>query len=859
MSDINENVVERKTRKRTFFIIRFLIGFIILAVGVFFVNQYLSRKQGGNMTVLDQPSYPVMQISMEKGDYNLMPAYENEIDISLVRNQVSLINAKKELGLKLYCYDYDITAIQYVLFESTPKEPLEEGTLNQLERNEENICTGTIKLEKNLEKGKNYFLQLTVRLDEDTKTFYYTQLQNGSEYHLANYLTFVSNFHRDIFTSDNMEKYAIYLEPSSASTNKSLANVNIESTMSSIFYGPLVMNPQTEAQIKVKEINKTYAVLEAESFASATDKNNVTQYYRITETFKLRYAQERMYLLDYQRQMGALFNGTLIDEQNNDLGIGIQDQDRVSYQYSDDGKKLSFVNEGQLWYYDYSKSKAYKIYSIHSENLADVHNIAGGSDLRILKMDKKGNITFLVFGYMRRGSYEGKNGIAIMQYDVSENYSKEIVFLETSVPFDTMRRGLSKCVYLNSKDKLYCLLDGDLHRIDIHEGTDDLIASDVMNESLTVTKEGNMIALEEYQDKTKNKKIDVMNLETGDKFQVNCQNEERIRAVGFINEDFIYAIADRSDISYKNSGELQFPAKEIRIVDAEGKEVKSIANQGKYIINSTIDGTVIEMQTAKKKGNQFHTSNKKEYVRYKQDPQKEDVSLVYTNSSSHWNQLFFSFAGRVYVKVCPEIIETTMEAPLKRFVVELKKGEMHQVRFFTYAQGQMVNEYATLTEAIKMADKKRGNVIDHEENVLWQCAFMDYAKVPGMTEVEKASDDKKSFKACMRMFAKVTGKDPDKVIVDTSKYSIPELITMNTGKKGLNMSGCSLDEVLYYVDLGAPILTKLTDLRYVIVMSYNSERIRYLDPVTGESTVMDRQEITRLLKARGNYFYSFQK
>lgn len=859
MSEIMENNTKRK-KKRYKILFRLLVGLMIIAAGIFVANRYISREEGGDMVVLDQPSYPVMQISSEKGDYNLMPAYENEIDISLVRNQVSLVNAKSELGIKLYCYDYDITAVQYVLFDTTPDEPIEQGTLNKLDRDEENICTGTIKLEKNLEKEKNYFLQMTIRLDENTQTYYYTQLLNGSEYHLANYLTFAKRFHNDVFSSKNMEKYAIYLEPSVASTNKSLASVNIESTMSSIFYGSLEVTPQTEPQIKIKEINKTYAVLEVSSFVSSADKKNAVQYYNVTETFKLRYTEERMYLLDYRREMGAMYNGNLIDDQKNDLGVGIQDENRIHYKHADDGSKLCFVDEGQLWYYDYEKSKTYKVYSIYSENLSDAHNIAGGSDIRILDLDKKGNITYLIFGYMGRGSYEGKNGIAIMKYNVHDNYSKEVIFMETSVPFDTMRRGLDKCVYVNGNNKFYCLLDGDLHRVDLEEGTDDLIATEIMNESLTVTEDDSLIALENDQDKTKNKIITIMDLETGEQTKVSCKGNERIRSYGFVNDDLVYGLADKEDVNYKNSDELLFPAKELCIVDHEGNRIKTISEEKKYIINASIEGTVIEMQTASKKAGSFEANKSKKHIRYKQDPREQVVEIAYQYSPVYWTQLYFSFPDKIYVKVKPKLVETTIQAGRNNMVVELKRGENKLERYFAYAQGQMVGEYSTLTEAIKKADQTRGNVIDNEETTLWQCAFMDYGKVPGMEDyIEQASNNKKSFKACMKMLARVAGKDPDKVVVNTKKYPIPELIEMSTGKKGMNLSGCSLDEVLYYVDQGCPILTKLTDTKYVIVMSYNKDKIRYLDPVTRESTVVDRSGITRQLKGRGNYFYTYQR
>ena len=46
-----------------------------------------------------------------------MAGYKEDIDLSLVRNQITLTNNKNAVILKLHDYDYDITAIQYTLFE----------------------------------------------------------------------------------------------------------------------------------------------------------------------------------------------------------------------------------------------------------------------------------------------------------------------------------------------------------------------------------------------------------------------------------------------------------------------------------------------------------------------------------------------------------------------------------------------------------------------------------------------------------------------------------------------------------------------------------------------------------------------
>ena len=78
-----------------------------------------------------------------------------------------------------------------------------------------------------------------------------------------------------------------------------------------------------------------------------------------------------------------------------------------------------------------------------------------------------------------------------------------------------------------------------------------------------------------------------------------------------------------------------------------------------------------------------------------------------------------------------------------------------------------------------------------------------------------------------------------------------------SGHTTRNLTGCTVDEILYYVSQGSPVLAKLNSNRYVIVMSYNATKIRYLDPVTGKSTAASRTDVTNRLEKSGKVFYSY--
>ena len=305
---------------------------VIAFVGaLIFFNYRISSEKGNPVAELANSTYPIMEIGGEAADYNLMSAYRGDIDLSLVRNQITVVDHSQTVELKLHHYDYDITAIQYSLFENDPENLLEEGTLNQLTELEgENTRTGTITFQNDLKQGKSYYLKMAVRLDNSTRAYFYTKIQKGGEYHLNEYATYALNFHNNLFDKSKMEENAVYLEPSGNGGIGTLEYVNLHSSVADVFFGNMEVKQESEPRIKVREINDTYAILELDTLVSSEISDNVIQYYDVEETYKLRYTQERMYLLDYQRTMDAYYNEAMIDPANNYIGLGIQNEKNIS-------------------------------------------------------------------------------------------------------------------------------------------------------------------------------------------------------------------------------------------------------------------------------------------------------------------------------------------------------------------------------------------------------------------------------------------------------------------------------------------------------------------------------------------------
>ncbi|MBR1875853.1 MAG: hypothetical protein IJ805_01955, partial [Lachnospiraceae bacterium] len=76
-------------------------------------------------------------------------------------------------------------------------------------------------------------------------------------------------------------------------------------------------------------------------------------------------------------------------------------------------------------------------------------------------------------------------------------------------------------------------------------------------------------------------------------------------------------------------------------------------------------------------------------------------------------------------------------------------------------------------------------------------------------------------------------------------------------KKVLNLEGCSLDEVLYYVSLGYPVLAPAYDGATLLITGYDTQNTVVLDPAQGSVHKIGINDSRELFASRGNVFISY--
>ena len=79
------------------------------------------------------------------------------------------------------------------------------------------------------------------------------------------------------------------------------------------------------------------------------------------------------------------------------------------------------------------------------------------------------------------------------------------------------------------------------------------------------------------------------------------------------------------------------------------------------------------------------------------------------------------------------------------------------------------------------------------------------------------------------------------------------------GVEILDLTGCPLDAVLYYVNQDIPVLSLLEDGSAVLLVGFNEYNVGMLNPLTGSIDKMGMNDSAKWFEENGNQFITYMK
>lgn len=799
-----------------------MIFFAALTVSSLVIN----RGKGDTIADMGAPSLPRISFLMNDKEVNPLFGYVRDMDITAVRDTVVPLQSDGSLTVKIEENGRKISKIAYEAYSLDGEEKYKQGEA-EVPAEEENV---SLLLGNVLSDDVKEAVLKVMLTTEDNTVSYYTRIVRPEDCYTEQCLAFAMDFHGKAAAGDTSAELGQYLEPGEESDNTTYQTVNIHSDITHILWGQLSPEIVGNVEWSIKESNSVYTSVLAKYQAACTDENEKVSMYNIKEFFRVRFIEDTIYLLDYNRDMQEVFSGS--EEQFDSKGIlfGIVSSD-LAYETNKDETMAAFVQERDLWLYDGKNNELTQVFSFADQEGQDVRSRNDQHVVRIISMDNDGNLAFAVYGYMNRGSHEGEVGVGIYYFDTALNAVEEKAFIPSTKSFAIAEDELGKMVYYEHEEEmLYVLADGTLYQIDLDKDSQTVLAENLLEEQYAVSDDGHLMAYETSDTEDGILAIRVMNLRSGDSYDVPAKEGETVRPLGFINGDFVYGRISPSDTGTTVSGDEITPMYTVEIRNSENKlEAEyTFTDQEIYTEDILIEDNLITFNRVAKDGDSYNAASQ-EYVTNNAERKETKISLQTYSTDIKEKQFRLTFSKGI--EDTSPLLRKPGQIVTKKPMTITLSGSLESRKYYVYGMGELAGVYNKPVYAIQKAEQVSGVVISSDQAYVWEKGNRDLSYSTEASAFAKESGET-SLQACERYM---------------EQYNADRI----------DLTGCTLDQVLYIINRGCPMIAIIDTDHAVLLTGYTLTDIIYIDPDTGSEVTVGIGDMKSKTESSGNTFIGY--
>ncbi|MBR4173776.1 MAG: hypothetical protein IKR56_00375 [Lachnospiraceae bacterium] len=816
---------------------------------VFFLSLYIIgmlRNMSNVDTTIEMSAatLPVMNLQVEGHDVNTLFGYTKPMEGKYLRETLTPIKSDKKVSFRIQLMGTQVDEIAYEVRSVDFERLVEKNRVYNYVHGDDDL-TGDISLKDLIDPKQEYALVFILKC-KDREVKYYTRITEDDDIPAADMISFVSDFHEKTFDKAAAASLATYLESNEEGDNSTYQKVNIHSSFYQVTWGDLNIENVSEAQIQICDMDTTLSTMRLDYYVDIAGAN--PERYLVKELFRIRHTPERIYLLDYDRTMNQIFMPYKNTFVNDKIMLGIVDQEEIDLYENSDGSAVVFTQCNSLYEYRNSENTLVSVFSFYNENNMDERTLNDRHDIKVLDVDELGNIFFIVYGYMDRGEHEGEAGVSVYYYDRVKNYIQEKVFIAYDKSVDMLRDEVETLSYINRDHNLYVYLNDAIYCVNLDDhskkiveeclGTDRLVTSRSNKVAAWVNEEGNKITVED--------------LNSAKQRFITVDEGQSIHPVGFLRDNVIYGISNKDEVVRDNSGIVTIPMHTINIEDKNGTVLKTYSQENIYVTATRVSESALIMERVRKNpsaGTYYNIENDQIMDSRQEDKKKNDLTQVITQNRETVTEIAIisTITGPVKVQNPMQIAPEGSQ----NFAVD---NEEVKGRYLVYGMGDFYASYASAAEAVKAADSINGYVVNADSRYVWQkgnrqtrCENTDLS----MPEEESQIP---SLPRCMATLLKgrMTPKEIQ-IYLDSGETGL-SILRKNSSGEVLNLSGCSLSCVLYYVSEGIPVLAAVENGEYVLIVGYDEKNTIILDPATSGRYRKGMNDSAEWFMSGGNEF-----
>lgn len=799
----------------------------LTSVGI--TGVFINQEKTVGVRKMEDSSLPVMYMEVSDVLVNPMYGYAWEIEQQYIRESITPLSTGRELTMVLDPMGNTIESVVYEVSTADGTEVVEKGNITSLQK-ENDYLVADFKVENPILMNQEYTLCFEVTLSDGDSYHYYTRLLQRAGINITEYLEFATMFYQSCLDEELSSQIAAYLEPDDTQTNSTYTELNIHSSFERITWGEMNPNLERKAIPVIKDMNETTCSIVMSYVIADINEESGSDYYNVTDFYRMRYDQSRIRLLDFERECQELFDGNAVELTSNGINLGVVNKN-IQYQSNVNADIVAFVQEGELWSYNRSANKITEVFSFRSGELDNRENLQEHG-VKIVRVEESGDIDFVVYGYMNCDAHEGEVGIGVYHYGAELNQVEEQLFIPLSSSYEYLKSDMEILSYITKDDKLYLLLEDDLYQVDIKEKSYTVIQDNISQDCYVVSKTQASIAWMNEMSENASTSITVMNLESGESYVIQAPANQKIKALGFINEDFVYGLANDGDIVADNAGNTVFAMASVKIERFGGEVVKEYHEDGIWVSGVNLEEGLLELLRVQWE-NGAYVSISSDHIMNNLQSNQENISIRLITTDRKATQIGLDFEKNVTSKNVLYIKSNIVEQE------ELASVDLGQVRqqneiYYVYAKGKLDSTWTKASEAILQADEQMGVVLNRQQQYVWERGNRDDSHLNNLEDIPPVI---------------LSGSIDENTLQQSlgSEYSV------------LNMTGCTLDSVLYLVGKGNPVIAKVSDNVNVVIIGYNAKNTILYYPATQEQGYFGIQDSTAMFERAGNVFVGYME
>lgn len=830
------------------------IVLVLVFIGSLVITSIVTNHSNEDLTTsMQAATLPLINLYYGETPINELHGYISEMDVTGMRDSITPIAEDRKLSVRISGYGRKVEGLSYEIRSIDASRLVADGEAEELESDGGTYRT-TLQLQNILNENEEYVLIL--KADCDSKeVYYYTRIVLSKDCYARECLDFALEFHGHTFSDDAAKFIPTYMDPASGDAT-TLNYVDLSCTLKQITWADFQGEELSDPIASFKEINSSYNVIVLQYVLTSVNESGETEYYNIEEYYRLRQTDTRMYVLNFERTMNQIFRGenNFVSDTYNIL-LGIRGSD-VEYRASEAGDVICFVQEGELWCYHVKNRTMARVFSFLGVEGIDSRENWGQHDIKIIRMDEAGSVDFIVYGYMNRGTHEGEVGMGVFHYDGLARTVEEEAFVPFDRTYEVLKGEMGHLMYENEQSTAYLMMEGFVYAINLDTLEVEPVVKNLSDGSYAVSESHRYLAWVDDEDSSD--KIHIMDLRSGDVRDISEGAGIYMRPLGFLEEDFIYGAVSSDKVVVNAAGNTDFPMEYLKIVGITDKgfeELKEYSKLRRYIGSIDIENGTISINLLKKSDGQYVAAGMDSIMNREADHEgKVEVGKIVTGEKE--TQIILSQSATLSASrlkmVTPKAV--ILDEP-RILTIPTETG---QNRYYVYVKGKVELVTDHISDAIKLANNRLGVVVDESQNYVWMRARKSVQDA--FPEIKPGSDDTNAGSIIQCISAMLSWNELDvNVSKLTGEGSTPKEVLEDSlqDARVLDLTGCTVDEILFYVSCQNPVFAMTGNDSAVLITGYNSKNIFYYNPANHTTESMSIKDADKWFGKAGSIFFAY--